>query len=109
MLKSIAQARRDFKPNTRSDVVKIPGTNTYTNSVNTLIANQGGGKTFQSMNEAMTIARTLPQTHLIVLFAKKEYDETVQGTMQLSPVPIKVIAYDEAQDFMEKLIAAKHF
>jgi hypothetical protein len=71
MLHSIDKARKEFKPNTRSDVVKIQGTNTYTNSINTLIANQGGGKTFQSLNEAITIARVMPEVHEIVLIVKK--------------------------------------
>jgi hypothetical protein len=108
MLNSIAKAKRDYRPNARSDVVKIPQTNSYTNSINITIAGQGSGKTFLALNEAIAIAHTMTETHLIVLFSKKEYDETVEGSKQLSPIPIVVVPYDEALQFMAELFQAKN-
>jgi hypothetical protein len=108
MLKCIAKAKKEYRPNARSEVIKIKGTNSYTNSINVLISIQGGGKTFQSLNEAIAISHIMQETHLIVLFSKKEHDETVAGITELSPVPIVVIPYDQAQEFMIELIDAKH-
>jgi hypothetical protein len=90
MLKSISQAKKEYKPNARSEVVKIKGSNSYTNSINVLIGGQGSGKTFQSLNEAITVSHTMPETHLIVLFSKKDFDETVEGSKHLSPIRIEV-------------------
>jgi hypothetical protein len=50
----------------------------------------------------------MPDTHLIVLFAKKAYDQTVEGIKKLSPVPIEIIPYGDAQEYMEDFIEAKH-
>jgi hypothetical protein len=44
MIRSIEQAKREYKPNSGSDVVKMPGVNSYTNSINVFIGGQGSGK-----------------------------------------------------------------
>jgi hypothetical protein len=107
MIRSIEQAKREYKPNSRSDVVKIPGVNSYTNSINVLIGGQGSGKTFTALNEAIGIAEQMPEVHEIVVFVKKQYDETIEGVRHLSPVPIITIPYSEAEDFVNELIRAK--
>jgi hypothetical protein len=59
------------------------------------------------LSEAIAIAEVVPQCHLIVLFSKKYYDETVEGVRDLSPVPIYTIPYASAEQFMIQLIHAK--
>jgi hypothetical protein len=108
MIRSIEAAKREYKPNSRSDVVKIQGTNTCSNSINILIGAQSSGKTFTALNEAIVIAEQMPEVHLIALFSKKQYDETVEGVRHLAPVPIVTIPYEEAENFVSDLIEAKN-
>jgi hypothetical protein len=107
MLESIDKHKQTYKQDLKNDVVKIPGLNTYTNSVSIAVGKQGAGKTFTFMNEAIAISHKIPETHLIILFSKKTYDPTVEATKHLSKCPVIILPYEIAEEFVQHLLIAK--
>jgi hypothetical protein len=107
MLKALDQHKQTYRQDMKNDVVKIPGLNTYTNSVSIAVGKQGSGKTYTFMKEVIAISRRIPQTHLIILFSKKAYDPTVEATKNLAACPVIVKPYECAEDFVRLLLIAK--
>jgi nitrogen regulatory protein PII len=93
--------------NTRHSVVKIQDDlNTYYNSVNIITGAQGGGKTFAAMNEIITISY-LPETHLIIVIKKKDFDPSVEHIKELAKCVLITINYDEAEEFVKNVLKYK--
>jgi hypothetical protein len=107
MLESINEHKRTYKQDLATSVSKIPGINSYTNSVSLAVSVQGGGKTFKFMEEAIAVSKAIPETHLIIVFAKKSFDETVEATKHLAACPVVIMPYDQAVDYMTLLLTLK--
>jgi hypothetical protein len=59
------------------------------------------------MEEAIAVSKAIPETHLIIVFAKKSFDETVEATKHLANCPVIVMTYDQAVDYMTLLLTYK--
>ena len=87
-----------------------PNIHTYYNSVNIFVGPQGSGKTYSAMTEIIKISKVDPYAHLLVYFSKEganTYDPTVESLKILLDVDIVYVRYDEAVDFVKKLLAYK--
>ena len=72
---------------------------------------QGSGKTFTSMKEAIKISRVSPETHLLIVVCKDETstDPTVESLKPLLNIPIVYVEEDEAIDYVKNLLEYKRF
>ena len=87
-----------------------PNIHIYYNSVNIFVGPQGSGKTYSAMTEIIKISKVDPYAHLLVYFSKEganTYDPTVESLKILLDVDIVYVRYDEAVDFVKKLLAYK--
>ena len=96
-------------PINREALEKIPGTNTYVNSVNVFVGRQRTGKTYTAIKEIIKITRKDPQTHLLVYVNKdgKPNDDTFERTRDLIYCSIIYVSYDDSRDYLEKLLEYK--
>ena len=96
-------------PINREALEKIPGTNTYVNSVNVFVGRQRTGKTYTAIKEIIKIIRKDPQTHLLVYVNKdgKPNDDTFERTRELINCSIIYVSYDDSRDYLEKLLEYK--
>ena len=96
-------------PINREALEKIPGTNTYVNSVNVFVGRQRTGKTYTAIKEIIKITRKDPQTHLLVYVNKdgKPNDDTFERTRDLINCSIIYVSYDDSRDYLEKLLEYK--
>ena len=89
--------------------VIIPGTRTYTNSLNVIVGKQNRGKTHTGVRECIKICRSHPHTHLLVYINRngEQSDGTFEALKLLIPVPIKYVSQDEAIDYLKNLLEYK--
>ena len=96
-------------PVNRELLEKIPGTNTYVNSVNVFVGRQRTGKTYTAIKEIIKISRNHPQTHLLVYVNKdgKPNDDTFERTKDLINCSIIYVSYDNSKEYLTKLLEYK--
>ena len=89
---------------------KIPGTNTYANSLNVFVGRQRTGKTYQAIQEIIKISRTDPNAHLLVYVNEKgeSDDDTFSVFKDMIELPICYVKYSEIDEFMKKLLNYKN-
>jgi hypothetical protein len=107
MLDGISEFKETYKQDNADSVSKIDGVNSYTNSVSIAVGPQGGRKTFNTLNEAISVSHIVPETHLIVVFMKKDLDLTVEGVRELASCPILTLSDDGTESFIRTLVEAK--
>ena len=97
-------------PINREALTKIPGTNTYVNSVNVFVGRQRTGKTYTAIKEIIKISRNHPQTHLLVYINKdgKPNDDTFERTKDLINCSIIYVSYDNSKEYLKQLLEYKH-
>jgi hypothetical protein len=107
MLDGITKFKQTYRQDNADSVAKIDGVNSYTNSVSIAVGPQGGRKTFNALNEAIAVSHIVPETHLIVVFMKKDLDLTVEGVRDIASCPIITLPYDGIETFIKALIEVK--
>jgi hypothetical protein len=107
MLNEISKFKQTYKQDNADSVSEIDGVNSCTNSVSIAVGPQGGRKTFNALNEAISVSHTITETHLIVVFMKKDLDLTVEGVRDLASCPILTLSYDGIESFIRTLVEAK--
>ena len=97
-------------PIKREALEKIPGTNTYVNSVNVFVGRQRTGKTYSAIKEIIKITRTHPETHLLVYINKdgKPNDDTFERTKDLINCSIIYVSYDNMVVYLQQLLTYKY-
>lgn len=97
------------KKTSREDLRKIPGTNTYVNSLNVFVGRQRTGKTYTAIHEIIAISRNHPETHLLIYVNKdgKPNDDTFESTKKLIEVPIVYVSYDDCEDMLKEFLKYK--
>ena len=97
-------------PIVREELMKIPGTNTYVNSINVFVGRQRTGKTYSAIKEIIKITRSHPETHLLVYIKKdgKPNDDTFERTKDLINCSIIYVSYDDMVFFMKQLLEYKY-
>jgi hypothetical protein len=75
--------------------------------VSIAVGPQGGRKTFNALNEAIAVSHIVPETHLIVVFMKKDIDLTVEGVRNIASCPILTLPYDDIENQIKTLVEAK--
>jgi hypothetical protein len=71
---------------------------------------QSAGKTFAALTEALIIARSMPNTHMLIFIKKKQYDNTVEALRPLIEATgcrFVDIGYDEAEAFVKMIFRCK--
>ena len=88
---------------------KIPGTNTYMNSLNVFVGRQRTGKTYQAIQEIIKISRTDQNAHLLIYVNEKgeSDDDTFSIFKDMIELPIAYVKYSEFEDFMRRLLDYK--
>lgn len=88
---------------------KIPGTNTYMNSLNVFVGRQRTGKTYQAIQEIIKISRTDPNAHLLIYVNEKGEtdDDTFSVFKDMIELPIAYVKYSEIEQFMKRLLSYK--
>jgi hypothetical protein len=90
----------------RHDVVRIPGTHSYFNSVTIISGCQGSGKDAALFSEVIPQSH-MKQTHLIIYVRKKDYDPTVEESKPLLGCQMLECNYDECEDIVKNIISLK--
>jgi hypothetical protein len=75
--------------------------------VSIAVGPQGGRKTFNALNEAIAVSHIVPETHLIIVFMKKDLDLTVEGVRDIASCPIITLPYDGIETFIKALNEVK--
>ena len=90
---------------------KIPGTNTYMNSLNVFVGRQRTGKTYQAIQEIIKISRTDPNAHLLIYVNEKgeSDDDTFSVFKDMIELPIAYVKYSEIEQFMKRLLSYRPF
>ena len=88
---------------------KIPGTNTYANSLNVFVGRQRSGKSYQAIQEIIKISRYDQCAHLVVYVNEKgeSDDDTFSRFKDMIELPIAYVKYSDIINFMKKLIEYK--
>jgi hypothetical protein len=120
MLGSIDKQKREYRATTRHAVrIIAPGQfHTYMNSVNVLTGDQGAGKTFTALMEALGVCRNTSNTTHLIFIRKKAFDPTFESVRSLfsnkknehagSDCKIIELGYEEAEKFCQQFFTAKH-
>ena len=98
-------SRFDNEDNVQHEI--DPEVNLYYNTLNLFLGQRGSGKTFNSFNEMAMICRVKNKFHLFVYVSNNPNDETYKRFKLLITQPIVQVNYDEAEDFLQKLIEYK--
>jgi hypothetical protein len=96
----------------RESLVKIdPRLHTYYNSINVLCGRQGLGKTFTAVKEIAKITNANKRTCLVVYVTKEgnKCDDTMESLKHLIRVPVKYVAEDKAEKYVQMLQDAMDF
>ena len=84
-----------------------PEVNIYYNSLNLMLGQRGSGKTFNSFNEIAMICNIPNKFHLFIYVSNNPNDETYKRFKLLITQPIVQVNYDEAENFIQKIIDYK--
>ena len=97
-------------PINRESLEKIPGTNTYVNSVNVFVGRQRTGKTYSAIKEIIKISRKHKETHLLVYINKdgKPNDDTFERTKDLINCSIIYVSYEDSCQYLQQLLQYKY-
>ncbi len=86
-----------------------PDVSVQYNSLNVLVSNQGGGKTFTACKECAKISQVDPHAHMLIIICKAENhdDPTIDIFKPLIHIPIIYLSEDEAEEYMKNLYEYK--
>ena len=98
-----------MKPLKKEKIALINGTSTYCNSLNVFVGRQRSGKTFTALKEIIKVSCYDPNCHLLVYINEsgEEDDDTFTTLKHLINVPIIIIKYSKAEEYLKKLIKYK--
>ena len=84
-----------------------PEVNIYYNSLNLMLGQRGSGKTFNSFNEMAMICNVPNKYHLFIYVSNNPNDATYTRFKTLISQPIVQIKYEEAENYIQKIIDYK--
>jgi hypothetical protein len=84
-----------------------PDINFRLNSINLLIGGKGSGKTWNLFREAIKLSALQHAYTQLIYVTDKTFDDTYMKMKGLIKIPVIQIKYEEADDYLTKLVEAK--
>ena len=99
----------EINPITKEKLRKIPGTNTYANSVNVYVGRPRSGKTYLALHDIISVMRADSNVHLLVYINEKgeSDDDTFSRFQQLINIPVVFVRYADSEKYLKELLDYK--